>query len=184
MAFLAAAIPYITTAMSVAGSRQSANAARAAGKAAQQEKEFEAQQYDQQSMQSVAAGQRSASEQEQRARLMVSRAIALSAAGGGSVSDPSVVNTIADIEGEGAYRAATELYKGEEQSRQLRMGASASRYEGEILKRGGEAKGKAYDLQAVSALAKQGSSMYEKYGAKQKRYQSDLQGAAAAYGWN
>src|SRR3990167_1798671 len=68
--------------------------------------EYQAAQLRQAAGQERASSQRSAIEERRRASLIASRALALAGAGGGGVSDPGVANLLADIEGEGAYRAA------------------------------------------------------------------------------
>ncbi|MBL4854660.1 MAG: hypothetical protein JKY25_10540 [Robiginitomaculum sp.] len=61
--------------------------------------------------QEVAQGQHSAQEERRQAKILASRALAVAAAGGGA-ADPSTARAIADIDGEGAYRAAIQLYRG------------------------------------------------------------------------
>jgi hypothetical protein len=60
----------------------------------------EAAQLDAMAGQDRASSQREAVEQRRQARLLQSRALAVGAATGGAM-DPTVVNTIADLEGEG-----------------------------------------------------------------------------------
>lgn len=154
--------------LDAAGKVYSGEMARAAGRRSQVEREFEAAQYEQNAGQAVAAAQRSAFDEERRAKYVASRALAVAAAGGGA-SDPTVVKTIADITGEGAYRAGVALYGGESEARKLMMAAQASHYEGEVAKIGGEEAQRSYDLSAVGSLFKAGGtpsegSLYENYG--------------------
>jgi hypothetical protein len=159
-----AALAAVAGATKVAGSLMGAKVAEQEGRAARYGKESEAAQYDQQAGQEIAVAQRGAMEQRRRAKLVASRALAVSAASGGGASDPTVARIIADIEGEGAYRAATELYRGEESARKLRMAASGSRYEGALAERSGKIKSRAYKLQAFGDAAQMGGGMYQKYG--------------------
>lgn len=77
-------------------------------------------------IQAQAVGQLQAFEEERQAELLASRAIAVAAAGG-SVSD--VDHIIADIYGEGAYRASIALYEAETRAEQLRFqGRQAAKY--------------------------------------------------------
>lgn len=168
MGALAGALQVGGNVLDAFGKLQAGQAAKAAGQRAQTELNFEAAQYDQNAGQAVAASQRSAFDEERKARLVASRALAVAAAGGGA-SDPTVVKTIADITGEGAYRAGIALYGGEEQSRRLTMAAEAKRYEGEVAKIGGEEAKRSYDLSAIGSLFKaggsaSGGSLYQNYG--------------------
>ncbi len=166
MAFMAAAIPWLTAAggvLGAAGNAQSGKAAKVAGQRQRVANQFEAEQMDQQAIQSVAVAQRDAREEERRSRLLASRALAVSAAGGGA-SDPTTVRIIADIEGEGAYRAGVAMYRGEDEARRLRMAASAKRYEGEVAAEGGQLAQSSYNLAAGASVLKAGSSLYGKYG--------------------
>lgn len=163
-----------------AGQKKSARAAKAAGRAKKRLADFEAAQLEQQAGQSVAASQRGAMEERRRAELVSSRALALSASGGGGVSDPTMANLLGDIEGESIYRAGVSLYQGEEQARQLKMSAQAKRMEGDIALQGGEAQASAYNLAAVGSLVEGAGSLYTKYGlggpkTGQERYGSDYE---------
>lgn len=153
----------IQTVAGVGGSAMSASAARKAGKAGQQAKEYEATQYEKQAVQSVASGQRDMLAERRRKELVVSRAQALAAFSGGGASDPTVVNLIADLEGEGAYREAVALYRGEEEGKKLREAARLARVEGDVIKKGGQAQAKAYTAQGVAAVGQGVSSLYSKY---------------------
>lgn len=67
----------------------------------------------------IAVGQRAAKEEERQADLIASRALAVGAASGGGGSQ--ITDIIADIEGEGAYRAAVQMYNAESKARKLRL---------------------------------------------------------------
>lgn len=163
MAFLAAVIPYISAIAGVAGSAMQANAAREAGKAGQEAKEYEAKRYEEQAIASVASAQREMLNERRKKELIVSRAQALAAFGGGSVNDPTIQNIIGDLDGEGAYREAIALYQGEEEARKLNTAAGLSRMEGLNLRKGGEATSRAYAIQGVSSAISSASSLYAKY---------------------
>jgi hypothetical protein len=100
---------------------------------------------------------------------MASRALALSAAGGGGTNDPTVVNIIGDIEGEGAYRQAVALYQGEQNALRLQEGARISRAEGNNAIDAARQQGKALDYQAAGYAAQGISSMYSKYSQNQPK---------------
>ncbi len=68
--------------------------------------------------QTIAVGQRRALEERRQAKLIASRAIAVAAAGGAS---QDIDNLIADIEGEGVYRASIAMYEAESEAEKLRF---------------------------------------------------------------
>lgn len=171
MAFLAAIPAWVSTAMAVAGAVASISGGMSAAKAAKQagenqkaESDFEAAQMNQAAGQARAASQRDAEEQRRQTALVQSRALALSAASGAGTTDPSVVNLIGDIAGQGAYRAGVALYQGDEKARQLEMGASSKLYEGEVALVTGKNKARAYTIQGITGAIGSASSMFGKYG--------------------
>lgn len=147
-----------------AGYEQAAEGARVAGRRKNVAAQFEAQQMEQQAGQSIAAAQRDALEERRRADLAASRALVLAAASGGGASDSTVVNIISQLKGEGAYRSAVALYRGEDQARKMRMGASAKRFEGAVAEEGGEYQAAGYETMATAATFKAGASLFESYG--------------------
>ena len=105
----------------------------------------------------VAASQRQANEELRQADLVASRALAVAAASGGGVSDPTVVDILARTRGEGVYRASQALYEGEERSRSIRISA----------KGGGDYSTDpmpGYNAAAFGRLAQTGLSLYARYG--------------------
>lgn len=123
--------PFIGLGLSGMSAVQGAGAQRAAGEAEQQRLNYEAKQGEINAGQQVAASQRSALEQRRQANLVSSRAKALGAASGGSLSDPGFVSNLADIGAEGEYRAMTALYEGQDAARGLQTQAGLKRYEGQ-----------------------------------------------------
>lgn len=162
--------------ISAAGSILGGQAARRASKEARKAKEFEANVLEQQAGQEEAASQRDALEENRRAKLIASRAVALSAANGGAF-DPTTVNLLADIQSEGAYRSLVAVYQGEEQARQLKLQAKVSRMEGASAERAGKAQQRASMWNAAGYLAQGGSSLYSRYGRRnpsQSRIDMDM----------
>lgn len=177
MAFLAAVIPYISAIggiASVAGSAAQAKAARKSGRLGQEQKEYEAKQYEKQAIQSVASSQREMLDERRKKELVISRAQALAAFGGGGVSDPTVQNIIADIDGEGAYREAVALYQGESEAAKLTEAANLSRREGAIIRKGGKDLARAHEIQGVVSAAQSVTSLYGRY--NQGRYNTQQAG--------
>jgi len=151
-------------ATSIIGGNNAAAAATEAGARQKAANEFEAAQLEQSAGQAIATSQRDSEDQRRQARLVQSRALALSAASGGSVTDPTVVNLIGDIAGEGAYRAGVALYQGADKARQLNMGASAKRYEGDMAVEAASNKAKAYRMQGITGAFSSATSLFGKYG--------------------
>jgi hypothetical protein len=171
MAAVAAVVSSVFgTALEYEGNKQSAQASRLAGQRRNVAAQFEAEQLEQNAGQVIAASQRDAMEERRRADLVSSRALALAAASGGGVSDSTVVNIIAKLKGEGSYRSAVALYRGETEARRMRMGATAKRYEGAVAEEGGEFQASAYETMATASLFKgissampKAQSLYERY---------------------
>lgn len=102
MAWLAAYAPWLQaagTVLSVASSERGASS--------------DARQLRRLAGQDRATSQRAANEERRRARLLESRARAVAAKSGAGVSDPTVINLMADLSAEGEYRALTRMYEGE-----------------------------------------------------------------------
>jgi hypothetical protein len=154
----------IGTILNVVSNMSAGSAARRQGEAVKAESDFEAAQLNQAGVAAVASSQRRMIEERRRAAIVASRAQAVAAASGAGASDPTVMNVIADIEGEGAYRAAVALYEGEERQRQLNLGADAKRYDGEQAARGGRDRQSAYMLAGLGAGATGYATLYSKYG--------------------
>ena len=174
MAWFAAWAPAIFaavgTVMQVSAQQKQAKAAKVAGQQALLAGQYQAAQQEQAAGQEQAAAQRRALEERRRAPLVASRALDLAGASGGSVSDPSVANLLADLEGEGAYRAAVRMYEGEDRARALRQGALTSNLEGQIGLQEGQSRASAYRMQAVGSLISGASSLYSKYGVRQSSF--------------
>lgn len=155
--------------------QKQAEAALVTGQQRQAVAGFEAAQLNQNAGQTIAASQRDAADAARGARLAESRALALAAASGGGASSPTVMNIIADLAGEGAYRRSVALYGGEERARSMRMAAAGREWEGQLALEAGEA---GYDtgmgvaksqidagnIAAGGSIVKGGLSMFEKYG--------------------
>jgi hypothetical protein len=122
------------------------------GNAAYADKQNQALQYESQIPTVKAISQRAFAETNRQTGLVQSRIISLAAASGASASDPGVVNLVARQKGYGAYQAALDLYKGEDEARSLQMRANAARYEGDQAQ-------KASRIGAVSSLLQTGAML-------------------------
>lgn len=117
----------------------------------------EAAQLEVQAGQERASSQRQAIEERRQGRIASSRALAIAAASGGGADDPSVINAIANIEGEGEYRALTALYEGNSSGDDLVRQAAARRTEAKNVKR-------AALFKAAGTIIGAGSSLADRYG--------------------
>lgn len=117
----------------------------------------EATQLDEQAGRTRASSQREAIEQRRQAKLVASRALTLAAASGGGADDPTIVNLIANTEGEGAYRAYTALYNGNEEALGLERQAQAKRKEAKTVK-------KVAWLKTAGSVISSGSTLADRYG--------------------
>jgi hypothetical protein len=80
------------------------------------------------------AAQRAAIGEEERAKIVASRALAVAAASGGGASDPTVVNMIARIASEGAYRKSVALYRGQADAQNAQYKAELTEHEGKAAR--------------------------------------------------
>jgi len=177
MPFLPALLTGLRGGMEWSANNQMAAASRVMAERTAVANQFQAEQARVNAGQAVAASQRDAAEQARQGRLLQSRALALAAAGGGGASDPTIVNIMGSIAGEGAYRSMVSLYKGEEQARALRMEAAARDYDAAAAREGGALREQAYKSAARTGILRAGLSLFEKYG------MADQPKAAAGAGW-
>lgn len=120
------ALTVFSTVLSFAGGlRGSSSAKRAARRA--KERGIEQNMYNKMAAKTVeVSGQISALDALRQAKLMASRAVAVAAAGGYS---DDITNLIADIDGEGAYKASVALYEAGSEAERLRHeGRMAEKY--------------------------------------------------------
>lgn len=162
--FIPVALSSLGMLTSMAGANQAASAARLAGARARVAAEFEAAQLEQAAGQAIAVSQVEAQEQRRQMQLVQSRAIAVAAAGGGGVSDETIVRLIGRQAGEGAYRSAVALYKGEESARRMRLQASAKLYEGALAEEAANDRADAYKVKATGDLLSGAATLFSRYG--------------------
>jgi hypothetical protein len=150
--------------MEYGANRSAAGGSRVAAQRQAAALQFQAAQARQNAGQEIAAGQQDAAEQQRQIRLMNSRALALAAASGAGATDPTIVKIISNNAGEGAYRAAVSMYKGEERARAMRMEAAARDYDARMAVEDGERRAGAYDRAAVGSIFKGAASLAMRYG--------------------
>lgn len=147
----------ILPALMVAGSAVSAAGTIVGANSEARELRREAAQLEANAGQERAASQRRAMEERRAGKLAASRALAVAAASGGGADDPTIVNAIADLEGEGEYRALTALYEGNVAGDDLERQAGARRREAKSVK-------KASKFKALGTILGAGASLYDRYG--------------------
>lgn len=113
-----------------AGADMKASALEQGGILSEQEAGFQAQQLTMAAAESRAASQREAFEKRHNAKLALSTLIARAAAGGGGVSDPTVVKIGERIAERGEYQALMDMFTGENRARGLEDQAYATRWSG------------------------------------------------------
>lgn len=112
-----------------------------AGRAEKRSADDEAAQLNRRALARRAEAQSGAREDRRQARLVQSKARARVAASGGSLADPSIVNYMADAEGEGEFAALTRLYEGYEEAAGLDDAATVRRREGRAARTAGYLRG-------------------------------------------
>ncbi len=150
---MAQAIPI---ALAVGGAALQAGGTISASNAQAGQLRSQADQLDAAAVTDRASSHRAAVEQSRQARLLQSRALAVAASQGGG-SDPTVVNILANLTGEGEFRALTALYEGEESARSKEVQAIARRKEAKNVKKAGL-------ISAAGQVVSAGSTMFQRYG--------------------
>ena len=153
---MAQAIPI---ALAVAGSALSAGGSIIGANSEARQLRDQAAQLDAQAGNDRASSQRAAIEERRKARYLVSNGIAAAAASGGGADDPSVINALSRLEGEGEYRALTQMYEGEEVAQGKESQARSNRRSAKAVKSAGI-------LKAVSTILSTGSSLFGATGGK------------------
>lgn len=151
------------TGLDIYGNLESGRGAASEGARRKVEAQFAKQQAEEDAIAVFASAQRDAFEENRKAELVQSRALAVAAASGGA-SDPSVVKMIAQIHGEGVYRAGVALYDGEAKARKLRIQGAAFALEGDNAVVSGLNRQQAYRVRALGSTAKGVASLYTRFG--------------------
>lgn len=131
MAWFAAAAPYIMA----AGAAVSAYGTIAQGNANEAMGRLQAAQLRKQALADEAQSQIIASEERKKADYLQSRVQSLAGASGTGMDSPNIVNTMADIDEQGAYNALAALYSGTTSARSKNLAARMAEIEGKSSKR-------------------------------------------------
>jgi hypothetical protein len=156
--FVSSAAPFVSAGMAVVGGMQQSSAIKAAGKAQLAEAQYRAAQGRQIAGQERASGQRQYIEDKRKGRLAQSRAIALSAAGGGTTGDVSDI--IGDLGSESEYSALTSLFEANDRASQLESGADLALFEGRNAYSAAKTNAK---TAMFEGLSKAGGTLFSKY---------------------
>ena len=146
----------LTIALIAGGTILSAYGTLAQGRYAMNAGKIEAQQLRRQGMNAFASSQRTAQDIQLETDLLASKALATAAASGAGASDPTVLNIIARISGEGAYRKSVALYEGKVKNEDLN-------YQAWQAETGGQQALRASRIGAAGSLLQGGASLYSKY---------------------
>lgn len=138
MAQLAVIASVIGAGVQFAGSMAQAAGQREAGRAAEEDAYFEAEQLEDQSKEEFAASQRDALEARREGRLANSRGQAVAAASGaGAGTDaPTILKIMGDVAQRSEYGAQAALFGGESRRAGLYTQAEATRRTGRAQRRG------------------------------------------------
>ena len=161
------------TLLSAYGQRQAGiEAGKASAQAASNEKamaEFEAKQQLQLAGEARREAELQSAEYERQSRILASNALAAAAGSGAGASDPSVVELMSRIIGEGNYRAQLAMYEGEKEARNRQLAATARRMgassSASALLAEGRAKTQAGSLAAGATFLRGVGSWAERYSA-------------------
>lgn len=172
---MAQAIPYLIaggTIMSSVGQLQAGSAQnrmmRDQAKMAEASANREAQVLEIKANEDQAVSQRRAQEARRQSRIQQSRALAVAASSGAGAVDPTVINTIGNLAGEGELAASNELYQGDDAASWKRYQAAATRVQGanqaSALRVQGKVAKQSSRVAALGTLVQGGASMYTMFG--------------------
>jgi hypothetical protein len=148
--------------------------------------EFNAEQYERQAGEARASSEREAEDERLKAERLGSRGLAVAAASGGGVDNPTILDILSNIESQGEYLAQGKMYSGKERSAGLLDQAAATRYNSEVSARATRAKGKAALIgsifEGVGDIGKAGVSYASNTGGSSTSDMPDISGDPAD-GW-
>lgn len=169
MAALAALAPIV----SAVGTLASAAGSIAAGKAANENAQYQAAQYEIKADEELAQGSRETEQKFREMRRAQSRLQAVSAADGGSATDPTVIALDSGLQQEGSLQALMSMATAEGRAAGYEGQASASIATGQAEQQAGYLKGFStlasgfgdlYKTPFPTTVAGSGSSLLQKYG--------------------
>jgi hypothetical protein len=148
-----AALTAISAIAGLAGSFIQARGTIAAGKAAQVNANYEAQQLDLKAKEEQAAAQRDAEEEGRRKDLALSKLQSNAAASGFSATDPTALQLADEISRYGTYQQQLTEYGGQSRRTGLEAQAEGKRLEGAAARKGASYAAAGTILGGISSLA-------------------------------
>jgi len=171
----ATALPYISTAATVAGTAVSAMGTLAAGKSAQQAANYQAAQLDAKGKEELAQSQQEAEQYRRKKQLALSTLTNRAAGSGFSATDPTALNLAEDIEEYGTLQEGMAMYGGKSRRAGLEAQAEGARFEGAAARSASRWKADATILGGISTIA-------DKYAPKSGRFGGGSLGGAGGSG--
>jgi hypothetical protein len=151
-------------ATSAAGTIAGGRAAQLSGQAANASANYTAQQLESNAAAATAAGQRRMLDTQDKSRLLQSTAIARAAGSGTNPGVGSPLATVGDIAQRGSYKAAMDLWSGQNTATGLINQAAGARYSGNAALIGGNLAMTGADYGAAGTIAGAAGSMVSSYG--------------------
>jgi len=105
-----------------------------------------------------------------------SQAIAVAAASGGGIDDPTIVNLIGDLNAEGEYRVMTKLYTGSDEAAGLRYQSEAAYAEGEAALNAGYVNAAKTVMSSYGNFRAMGAEAKSQFGAAKAKFKSVYDG--------
>ncbi len=115
--------------------------------------------------------------EEQRLKeQMESRAIAVAAASGAGVDDPTMVNLIGDLNAEGEYRIMSRLWVGSTEAEGMRYQAEVARKEGEAALQSGYLNAAKTVMSGYGSFGQMGAEAKSQFGAVKSKFSGMMHG--------
>lgn len=151
---MAGALAVIGTIASIGGTVLSAVGAIQQGKYQQATAEAQAKAEERRAQEEQAGAQREAIRRGREARYVLSRQLAVSASSGGSASDSTVLNLMANTAREGDYQSQSAVYEGTMRGQGLQYQAGIDRMAGQQARTAGYINAGSSILGGIASFAK------------------------------
>lgn len=147
-----AALPALTALMSIAGTGMGVMGQLQQGKAAQAAANYQAAWDRQEGKAEFAAAQRQAVEKQRELDAVQGRQLALAAASGAGVNNPTIADIYGQTAGRGDYNARTALYGGEKRKQAYNAMADDALFRGDVAQKAGTIGALATGLNGLSKV--------------------------------
>lgn len=138
--------------------------------------EAQAQMYEMDAAQEVAAAQRISIERAYKDRQVEGTAKALAASSGGTMDSPTVLDIFGEMKARDQYGRESDLYQGNEKARRLKDSANLARYGADIGAAAARAQGTAAMIGGLQGMAKGMSSLKGSFSSEGSDYSSNDSG--------